>query len=403
MIRRRRLAAAGSVVAALVVVASVLGPILALGSQGGGVHLGTLGGGPGTGTKPVPAGGATGPPTQLASFSFVSPSLGWALGGAPCGGSLCASVLRTSDGGRTWQRVPAPPAYLGACQKQTCVSQIRFANAQDGYIFGPALFVTTDGGQHWHSEPSQSIVALEAAGTNVVRVLSSGAVQSAQPGSTAWQTLPAPNERWAQLVRSDPSTLYLRVAAPGRSGASDLWRSTDEGTTWQPLVDPCAARAYGRVLAMGASGNDLGLVCAPLQIAPQEAGYKQGVTLSSDAGTSFGPLRSLPHLPGPDGGSEPLALALASPSVLAVLDSEGGVQSSFDGGVTWTTTIPQPSGYSVQPGDFPVPVGTGAIGFETSTEGHVITPASTIWTTTDGGRRWTPYRVAPAPASAQHG
>ncbi len=419
VIRHRRWAASATVAAALVVIAAVVSPVLALGGQHEQqVQVGTFGGaqgpGPGPGLNPGPARGAPRSPTALSSFSFVGPDLGWALGGAPCGGAMCASVLRTSDGGATWQAVPAPSAYLGAlsgssgknpgCSQRACVSQVRFANAQDGYIFGPALFVTTDGGQHWRSEPSRSIVALEAAGSNVVRVLSSGVVQSAQAGSTAWRTLPAPKQRWVQLVRSGASTLYLRGAAPGGLGSSDLWRSTDGGMTWQDLVDPCAAAPpYGNVLAMGASGNTLGLVCAPLQTAPQQAGYQQGVTLSDDAGTSFGPAHPLPHLPGFDGGSEPVALTLASPSVLAVLDSEGGVQGSSDGGVTWTTTIPQPSGYAVQPGDFPVSVGSGAIGFETSTEGHAITPASTIWTTTDAGRHWAPYRLAPAPASAHHG
>lgn len=407
-------------VAVLLVVVAVLGSALVLTHDAPPVRgpARTLGGRqkPGS-TAPAPArneaaptaalgGGGGGAPGSkgATSFSFVSPSLGWVLAGTPCGaGAVCAAVLRTVDGGRHWQPRPSPTADVGviaaangaypACVRGPCVSQIRFANARDGYVFGPALFVTTDGGRRWRRGAGPAVVALEAAGPNVFRVLANGSVQSAPAGSTAWTTLTSPHLHWVQLVRGGSRTLYLRSHSPQSHSAPELWRSTNAGATWQSLGDPCIASAYGKVLAMAATGHAVAVVCASLQFGPQSAGYHQGVAVSADAGATFGAVHDLPGLQGSDGTSAPLGMAMATPHVLAINSSEGGVQTSFDGGTTWTTTMPEPSAYTVGPGSLPATTAAGTIGFETATAGHVITPSATISTTTDGGRSWTSYHL----------
>jgi photosystem II stability/assembly factor-like uncharacterized protein len=89
----------------------------------------------------------------------------------------------------------------------------------------------------------------------------------------------------------------------------------------------------------------------------------------------------VPHLSGYDGSSGIYAVALASATTVVVVGDEGGVQSSFDDGATWTTTLPQPaSGNTV-----------GEVGFENSSVGHVVIPGTTFWTTSDGGRSWTSF------------
>jgi photosystem II stability/assembly factor-like uncharacterized protein len=51
-------------------------------------------------------------------------------------------MARSTDGGRTWQELPAPRFDGGA--------SINFVNAHYGWIQdGGSLYSTTDGGEHW--------------------------------------------------------------------------------------------------------------------------------------------------------------------------------------------------------------------------------------------------------------
>ena len=91
-------------------------------------------------------------------LTWVSNDDGWALGTAPCGNPPCTSILRTTDGGRSWVGIPAPRAFL--TESDTCasacdqISHLRFANPLVGYAYGPnSLYLTTDGGASWHKQP----------------------------------------------------------------------------------------------------------------------------------------------------------------------------------------------------------------------------------------------------------
>ncbi|HEX2823971.1 MAG TPA: hypothetical protein VHO07_27980, partial [Streptosporangiaceae bacterium] len=91
------------------------------------------------------------PDFRPTSVTFVGTDTGWVIGQAGtaghCATSVCTSVARTNDAGKTWTGVPAPLA--GPPDGATGVSQIRFLNTEDGWAFGPGLFATTDGGQDW--------------------------------------------------------------------------------------------------------------------------------------------------------------------------------------------------------------------------------------------------------------
>src|SRR5580704_3843953 len=79
-----------------------------------------------------------------ASVTFIGTHTGWVIGqaGTPghCASPYCTSMARTDNAGRTWTGVPAP--MTGAPDGATGVSQIRFLNLQDGWAFGPELWVT---------------------------------------------------------------------------------------------------------------------------------------------------------------------------------------------------------------------------------------------------------------------
>ena len=107
-------------------------------------------------TEPVGSAAAT---LSVESVTFVSPEQGWVLGTLPCSAApACLALLRTEDGGRSWVSVTPPPSYpypaAGADGGVSGgVSEVRFANSQDGWVFGPDLWSTHNGGATWTQIP----------------------------------------------------------------------------------------------------------------------------------------------------------------------------------------------------------------------------------------------------------
>ena len=121
--------------------------------------------------SPSPASG----PSSLVDLTWISEQEGWALGRTSCSNGLCAQLFRTADGGQTWAQLPDPPAVApinrgGVQSALPAVSHIRFASATIGYLWGPALLMTTDGGRTWQTQPSPTIEALEPSAGSVYRI-----------------------------------------------------------------------------------------------------------------------------------------------------------------------------------------------------------------------------------------
>src|SRR5450756_1465222 len=106
-------------------------------------------------TSPVPTATPSASTSLLglspASVTFVSPDDGWVLGTGTCSSAPCAAIARTADGGRTWAKVSAPHASIvpGGGQGAPGISGLRFADARNGWAFGPDLWATHDGGATW--------------------------------------------------------------------------------------------------------------------------------------------------------------------------------------------------------------------------------------------------------------
>ena len=58
----------------------------------------------------------------------------------------------TADGGATWNTLATLNAPLKV--EKAAVTEVRFADGFHGWVFGPALWSTTDGGTTWAKEAS---------------------------------------------------------------------------------------------------------------------------------------------------------------------------------------------------------------------------------------------------------
>ena len=360
-----------------------------------------------TTTTPTPSTTASAPCSQppstltgfhVLSWTFATVSDGWALGLTTPTPDVtgCLVLARTSDGGRSWQEMSGPPAEASSQGCEVCLWGVRFASTSTGYAFGGEFFVTTDGGSTWQQQPAPPVRLLEISDGIAVRVVSlcgwtnqcADTVEESAAGSSFWRTLNAPVDGFSQVVLVRRSAIYLLGTTTG------LWRSTDGGTLWAHLANPCSVLPThdpafppsgqpGRIKQIAATGGSVAAICISDQIGPQSAGYQQDVVTSTNEGTTFGPVHSVPQLPGVDHSSGIDGIALPASPAVVVVGSEGGVQTSLDGGVTWTTAVPQPDSYTSTSPE--------AIGFETPSVGHVVFPGDTVLTTRDCGRSWASF------------
>ncbi len=359
----------------------------------------------------TPAGGPVPAGFQVASVTFASPDLGWALGTSTCSAPPCTAILRTSDGGRTWAAIPAPgtPVVQGPAQPGSTpgVSGLRFADSLDGWAYGPDLWATHDGGATWHrvTIPGLSsgavIVALEASAGSVHAVAYETAAQvavriaSSPVGSDAWTLSPTRVQIGAgpvpqsQLVLSGSAGWLVQVDRTVVGGARLV------NGAWVAWTPPCAAVMGPAILA--ASGPtelvaacDGGIWGTP----PSAAQQGEHLYVSHDGGATFVQTGTAVPLDG--------AAAVASPAAGSVLVAGTTAQAaaltgSFDGGQTWQTVL-QTGKPGRQAAVFTY------LGFTTSTQGVALTASGagtgngqnvgTLYVTRDGGRTWSAVSFA---------
>jgi len=145
------------------------------------------------------------------SASFWSPARGVALGGAGrAGGSACTARLAvTADGGAHWRFLTAPDVRLfniagNSLTQSSAVRGVVFAGRLSGWLYGPGLYATHDGGAHW------SRIVL---GGDVIPTLGGGVVtMAASSGSTYAVVSPDP-------FHGKPDELYKSPAGQARWSA----------------------------------------------------------------------------------------------------------------------------------------------------------------------------------------
>jgi photosystem II stability/assembly factor-like uncharacterized protein len=227
--------------------------------------------------------------------SFVSPTTGFVLGTQRCSTKFdtnpattpercTALVMATSDAGVQWRSVPAPATSLSANQVQTSlshghvvvspfVSGIVFADALNGWLYGPALWSTHDGGMHWtRINLNRPVYAVTVAGETAYAMTtanSNGVLRQPLLSSPVdrddWQPVTAVTAKANAATQPNAvfaSTVWVAtgVSTIG-SNAAELWRSSG-GTSWQSVGYPCGRHGYIVSLA-ASSATNLVVSCGP--------------------------------------------------------------------------------------------------------------------------------------------
>jgi hypothetical protein len=346
-----------------------------------------------------PAGGPVPSNFQPTSITFVSSTVGWAIGQAGTSGqcananpTICTSIVRTMNDGQTWQGLPAPSTNQ--------VTGIRFLDGINGWAYGPDLWSTHNGGSTWTpvSTGGQQVIDLETAGQEAFAVFAncSSATGSAARDCTSYtlKTTGSETDDWTDVGPATSNLPDSAGAAPAivLSGSTG-WLLAPDGTiysgplngAWTKLGDaPCPATPSesslgGALLSYDTYTSQFVAACTTV---PQSAaiGTTQKAVIYTSGTTS---LNWQAVAEGASGGN-PVALA-TTPSFQAILATSQGISVLDTSTGQWTQTVTLAEGFSY-------------VGMTTKLQGVAI-PANAslheIWMTFDGGHTWQPYTISP--------
>jgi hypothetical protein len=310
----------------------------------------------------APAGGPVPPGFAATSVTFVSPEEAFVLGTAPCVKAPCTSIVRTLDRGASWRGLPAPVVPLGSEPADTAgaaVWGIRFANPQDGFVFGNGLWETSDGGERWVSaaSPGGSIESLEVIDDQVLAltVACKPNGECAQIGTLVRR--PLAGGAWHQVARvTDPGSIATQARVAAMLDGTSVLVTANGGLSTVTHAAPCATVGVSAPAAVAVTGPDgLALECAGGAAA---GSVQKTVYVSDDLGAHWREAGS------PGRGGDPDGLSAGSPAQLVAAAASGAsiLYYSGDGGARWSTAFFAGDGG----------LGFNDLGFTTPTDGVVV-------------------------------
>jgi hypothetical protein len=193
---------------------------------------------------------------RIDAVHFFSPSDGWGLAGSGLSlggaagpgypfahGPASATLVATTDGGRSWQPVPgAPSGVQSACTSDGIVG---FASTEG------RIWRTTDGGRRWSVVANPARLSTEGNDPAVIELSCAGA-------TGAWAVVnsrqaAAGTEPWA--IYASPSGTSWTPVAQAMLGPATASRAPGSSAGQLSLITPTLAAATGFTAAEGRDGT----------------------------------------------------------------------------------------------------------------------------------------------------
>jgi hypothetical protein len=327
--------------------------------------------------------------------SFTSASDGWLLGVAmnDCATGGTVEARTTVDGGLHWATATAPPAPWGGVASNGSgnvpldgVTRVLFANAKDGWAYGPGLWVTHNGGVSWHEVSTHRHVVYSMAVTSAYVVATFDAcgsigsycytpatftVETTPVHRDAWRPVPgAAGEGAPTLTAAGGTAFAYGAGAPSFPGKLALLAGPANGSRhWHSQATSCSA---GTITASAMSPSHLLLACAVLGTHPATTHLYR----SADGGAHWKQFATRPLF---DGAS---VIEQTPNGTLIAGGIYNGIELSHDDGRTWAQPANVDDSGSIQGG------GYLAAALVTNDDGYVIGYLGPLWITRDAGKSW---------------
>jgi len=298
-------------------------------------------------------------PAEVSSMDFMKATFssatdGWAIGD---GGGTSTCILRTTDGGATWDAV-----YNESESLWTMTAR----DAQHAWAAGMDLKVltTSDGGATWVEATTPAPEGFEDISDIEVVDATTGlaCTMMGSKGGRILRTTDA-GATWTEVKSGlaqgldDLSVRGQTVMAAGQDGL--LLVSTDAGATWTDLFS--GSRAF--LGSISFVGKESGWI----------AGYGGTVLHTVNGGTSWETQDA--------GTSANLgAVAFVDSSYGWIVGANGLIRRTRDGGATWSAQKAPTGG------------GIGGVDFASRTKGLAVGESGMILRTKDGGAHWVKAR-----------
>jgi photosystem II stability/assembly factor-like uncharacterized protein len=304
--------------------------------------------------------------TQIDTIDMLSDSVGYAVASPSNTGRGWFYLVKTTNIGNSWNvEHVLPLASFVGMYGANLNPDIRFVSSKIGYTSvqnGP-LYVTDDAGQSWSKMPTPGIWPTFVVSGDVVSVVSDvchGSVPAYGPlkcpseltqfplgGARPMRTELIPvlgraGEWRAATALASTSPQSIVVSEGGSEGStSSLLSSTNGGSSWKSLSDPCEGLRVDQLIA--AKHHKWLLYCF------LDGGMNQGnsaLWASSDQGNSWTAVAHANEMSESPNSIRDVANTIYSNNRGSVLygalgGAAGGLEISTDGGVKWTpTSIP---------------------------------------------------------------
>jgi len=348
--------------------------------------------------RSTPASEATRVPAafKTQSITWTTPRSGWVLGTVPCRASTCTAVVGTADGTH-WAllgRLSAPIAHSG----ERGVTEIRMATQKAGWVFGPGLLGTADGGRSWRAEAipgsGRQVLDIAATAKAAYAIVSSCVVgRPCQRNLSVWRT-GRQRPAWQRVPISLPPNTGATVAIGGSTvylvdpqpyPTPDAFYASVGGGPFAKRPVPCPKRHDGSLVDVApVTSTRVALVCV---IGPGFGSAEKTVFRSADTGRTD---RSAGQTPIPGITSE-IAATRSGTLAVASSASRGSFVYLNTGGTRWTTPLPKPNDGGALWND---------LVFDTSRVGWVVygpvnfSDLGVVYRTADGGRSWHTFGFA---------